>query len=484
MAGQKTITARPLAIAVLNQFDPKRNYASPILDKLLPQTNEKQRATDLVFGTIRNRSAIDMVIAKLADCPIERIPAKLLNIIRIGAYELFYSPATAEYAIVNEAAENARAITGKKQIGFVNAVLRQITRHIQNRQIPLSEANAERTLPQTPSTGCEFDSCLLPNPETSPADYLSTAFSLPKWLVADWLTEFGARKTRQICFASNRKPSIHIRPNRLKTTTQQITEKFRQADIDFETSPDKSMLKVKSPRAVTELPGFAEGLFSIQDITASQPLRLLGPQPAQTILDLCAAPGVKTTQLAELTGDKAKIIATDIDNERLEKVRENTARLDISSVTIVAYEELEQKIAEIGPFDCVLLDVPCSNTGVLAKRPESRYRIKPKTITKLTKIQNELLETATKMIKPQGKICYSTCSIQRTENSELVTQFLQENSQLELESEKLTLPSAKSRTNCPSSKEHSQRNQLPHQIDSICAGDHDGGYVAIIAKKR
>jgi len=459
MTGQEPTTARTVAIAVLNQFDPKRDYASPILNKLLQQTDEKQRATDLVFGTIRNAKAIDMVITKLADCPTERISVKLLNIIRIGAYELFYNPATSEYAIVNEAVENAKAITGKKQVSFVNAVLRQITRHIQNRQIPLSKANAKRTLPQTASTGCEFDSDILPNPKNSPADYLSTAFSLPKWLITDWLAAFSTAQVRQICFASNRKPSIYIRPNKLKTTTQEITEKFRQADINLEIVADESMVKIKSPRAVAELPGFAEGLFSIQDITASQPLRLLKPQPDWTILDLCAAPGVKTTQLAELTGDKAKIIATDIDNERLEKVKENTTRLGLNSVSVIAYQELEQKIAETSPFDCVLLDVPCSNTGVLAKRPEARYRIKPKIIIELTKTQSELLETATKMIKPQGKICYSTCSIQRAENGELVRGFLQKNSHLELESEKLTLPSAQ-------------------------GFDHDGGYAAIIAKKR
>ena len=124
-------SARTIATTVLNKFDadPKQDYAGPILNKLLRQTGEKQRATDLVFGNIRNRSAIDMVIAKLADCPTERIPANLLNIIRIGAYELIYSPATAEYAIVNEAVENTKAIVGKKQTGFVNALLRQITRH-------------------------------------------------------------------------------------------------------------------------------------------------------------------------------------------------------------------------------------------------------------------------------------------------------------------------------------------------------------------
>ena len=482
-------TARIVAMTVLNQFDPKRNYAGPILNKLLPQTGEKQRATDLVFGTIRNRAAIDMVLSKLADCPVERIPAKLLNIIRIGAYELIYSPATGEYAVVNEAVENAKAVAGKKQTGFVNAVLRQISRHITNRQIALSEADIKKSLPQTPSSGCEFDVCLLPEQQTYPADYFSSAFSLPKWLVAGWLAEFGAELTKKICFASNRRPGIYIRPNTLKTTIPQLAEKFRQADIDFEIvanvtpaqagvqrsndtenddkvdscfhrndNADESMLKIKSPHAVVDLPGFAEGLFSVQDITASQAVKALEPCAGWTILDLCAAPGTKTTQLAEWTADKAKIIATDIDSRRLEKVKENISRLGVDSVSIVAYENLQAVASEIGPFDAVLLDVPCSNTGVLAKRPEARYRITGRAIQKLTKIQSKLLETAATMIKPQGKICYSTCSIEAGENSRLVKNFLQKNHSFKLESELLTLPLAES-------------------------FDHDGGYAAILVRK-
>ena len=502
-------TSRTLAATVLNQFDPKRGYAGPILNKLLPQTDEKQRATDLVLGSIRNRSAIDMVIAKLADCPPKRIPAKLLNIIRIGAYELIYSPQTPDYSIVNEAVENAKAIVGKKQTSFVNAVLRQITRHIQNRQIPLSEADTQRTLPQTPSTGCEFDTDILPDPKGSPADFLSAAFSLPKWLVSGWLAEFGQESTQQVCFASNRRPSIYIRPNTLKTTAQKLAEKLRQAGIDLETTSsvipaklvpkgagiqksndtDDSMIRIKSPKEVTQLPGFAEGEFTVQDISAAQPLRLLQPQRQWTILDLCAAPGTKTAQLAELTGDKAKIIATDIDTKRLKMVRENIARLGIKTVTVIEYEHLfnNSKFSILNSkFNAVLLDVPCSNTGVLAKRPEVRLRIRPKTIAKLTKIQGQLLESAASMIKPKGKICYSTCSIQRCENSELVKDFLQKNPDFELESEQLILPSAdgagdhdggyvaiitgKSRTNCPSSKEHCRRNQYPQCLNSIGAG--------------
>jgi len=459
MVGQTRKTARTIAMVVLNQFNrtTKHSYVGQILDKFLQQTNEKQRATDLVFGTIRNRTAIDTVIAELADCPTDRIPTKLLNIIRIGTYELIYCPKTAEYAIVNEAVKNAKTIAGKKQAGFTNAVLRQITRRIQNRQVPLSQADIRKTLPQMSLTGCEFDSDVLPDPKTSPADYLSGAFSLPKWLVSDWLTEFGLEKVRQICFASNRRPSIYIRPNTLKTTIQEIAKEFHQADVEFEIVADKSMLKIKAAQAIAELPGFAEGLFSVQDITASEAVRLLRPQPGWKILDLCAAPGGKTTQLAELTEDKAKIIATDIDSKRLEKVKENTTRLGINSVNIIAYGQLERTAAEIGPFDCVLLDVPCSNTGVLAKRPEARYRIRRKIITEVTRTQRQLLETVATMIKPGGKICYSTCSIQKDENSELVRDFLLQNRSFKLKSENLTLPSAQE-------------------------FDHDGGYVAIIVK--
>ena len=458
MAGQRPKTARTIAMIVLSGFDPKKTYAGPILNGLLGQTEQKQRATDLVFGTIRNTRAIDMVIAKLADCPVQRIPAKLLGIIRTAAYELIYSPQTGEHSIVNEAVENAKKIAGRKQTGFVNAVLRQLTRQIKNRQIPLSDADVKRTLPQTLSAGCEFDVDILPGPKASPADYYSKAFSLGKRLIADWLAEFGTEKTRQICFGSNRRPSIYLRPNTLKTTTEDLAEKLRQADIDSEILPDELMLRIKSPRAVTKLPGFAEGLFTVQDLTASNAVRLLRPQRDWRILDLCAAPGAKTTQLAELTGDMATIIATDIDKARLEKVQENLARLGINSVSVVAYENLEKVAAEIGPFDAVLLDVPCSNTGVLAKRPEVRYRINPSAIAKLTKIQGELLGQAVAMIKPVGKICYSTCSIQKEENSELAKQFLQKNRRLKLESELLTLPSAE-------------------------GFDHDGGYAAVIGCK-
>jgi len=499
MAGQKLKSARTIAVEVLDRCDPKRNYAGSILDGLQHETDQRQRATDFIFGTLRNRRAIDTVIAKFSGRPVERIQDRLLNIIRVGTYELIYCPSTEQYAIVNEAVLNAKASGALKQAGFVNAVLRQITRHISNRQIPLIESDAGRTLPQTPAIGCQFDTSFLPDHQASPAEYLGTVFSLPEWLIAGWLDEFGEESTWRICLASNRRPSIYLRPNPLRTTIEQLAEKLRLQNIDIEIvddSPDGTplcgcsmpdacqksrienqesrMIRIISPQAISKLPGFARGEFSVQDVSASKPVRMLNPKQDWTILDLCAAPGIKTTQLAEATGDSAKIIATDIDSRRLEMVKENIARLGINNVDIVPHEELLNShpssllrvergffvpSGDKARFDCVLVDVPCSNTGVLAKRIEVRYRINPNTIRELAGLQSKLLRTAAEMLKPGGKICYSTCSIERTENRGLIEDFLEENQNFALESQQLTLPTAE-------------------------GFDHDGGYAAILTKRQ
>ncbi len=451
MTDRKNKTARTVAAEVLNRCDLQKDYAGAILDKLLSQTSQRQRATDLVFGSIRNRIAIDTVIEKFSGRRIDRISPKLLNIIRIGVYELVYSPSTKEYSIVNEAVENVKALTGKKQVGFVNAVLREILRHIKNRQIELQKAPIAGTIVQSPSAGCEFDTDFLPDCDAEPAEYLSTVFSLPKWLVDGWLEEFGFEQTREICMASNRRPSIYLRPNTLITTVEELTEKLRGENVDCEIA-EETMIQLKSPKSVNELPGFNDGLFVVQDITASQPVRLLNPQSGWKILDLCAAPGTKTAQLAEVTGDSASIIATDINENRLKMVADNVGRLNINSVEIIPYREIQKS-----KFDCILLDVPCSNTGVLAKRIEVRYRIKPEAIEGLAKTQRELLETAATLLKPQGSICYCTCSIQKSENSELVTNFLQNNPDFKLKIERLILQSAE-------------------------GFDHDGGYAAVITR--
>jgi len=482
---QESRTARAIAAQVLHECDPTHDYAGPILDRLLDQTEEKQRATDLVYGTLRNLSALDAVIAQFSGRQTSRIAPALLNILRIGVYELAYSLATPVYSIVNEAVSNVEKTGGKKQTGFVNAVLRQIVRHLTDRQIDFARANPRQTLIQTPQTGCQFDTEFLPDPEASLADYLSTCFSLPVWLVGEWLNDFGPDRTRQICHACNRKPSLYVRVNPLRTTAKDLLARFEQAAVhaelvvcsdavrrsldvpdmplrahykQAETDSDAQppdMIRIVGPHAVTQLPGFAEGLFTVQDLSASQAVRILDPQPGWSILDLCSAPGTKTTQLAEATRDSARIIATDINPERLDRVQENVTRLGLASVTISPYARLEQEQA--GSLDAILLDAPCSNTGVLARRVEARFRVRRKSMREIAATQTALLAKAAGLVKPGGRICYSTCSIQHQENQD-VREFLLESSRFELAREELTLPSAES-------------------------FDHDGAYIALLTRE-
>ena len=479
MAGRSLKSAREIAAQVLHGFDPARDYAGRALDRMLDQTDEKQRATDLVHGTIRNRGALDTVISTFSGRPIARIDAKLLSILRVAAYELVYSPATPVYSIVDEAVKSVGGAGGKKQSGFVNAVLRQIVRHIVNRQADLAAANPVRTLVQTPQSGCEFDADLLPDPAVSTVAWLSACFSLPAWLVTEWHKEYGPEQTREICLACNRRPSLYLRINPLLTTPENLLARFQAAGVQAEpvcsvpvrAYPDNAlrrhyeqedpalgsgMIRIAGPHAVTQLSGFSEGLFAVQDRSASHAVRVLDPQSGWSILDLCAAPGTKTTQIAELSRDAAKITATDIDPARLERVRENIVRLGLKSVTVVPHAQLEQ--GTVGPFDAILLDAPCSNTGVLARRVEARFRVTAQAVREIGTTQRELLEKAAALVKPGGRICYSTCSIQRQENQETIRSFLAGHREFELANESLLLP-------------------------ATAPFDHDGAYVALLMRQ-
>lgn len=459
MAGTEPKTGRRIAYEVLRSFEAAGRNASEILHSVIHKTEQKAQATDLVFGVIRNRVAIDMIITQIGGTPIERIRQKLVDILRIGTYELVFVPKTPEYAIVNEAANLAGAVTGKKHVGFVNAVLRNISRGIADRTVSLTNADVLKTLPQSPQAGCLFKSAILPDPKAFPADYLSKAFSLPVWLVTNWLDEFGPERTTEICFGSNRRPGIFLWPNTLKTTTDALAKRFTQEGIEFAADADQPMLKLKSHQPVFRLSGFDEGLFFVQDPTTANAVQMLGPRPGWTVIDVCAAPGGKTVQMAQLMNNTGRIIATDIDPQRLGKVDANCKRLGVTIVETIEHDRLAQVITEIGRCDAILLDVPCSNTGVLARRPEVRLRIKPKAVASLARTQRQLLEKVSQMASAGSKICYSTCSIMKQENSEVVKKFLSKSPGFSLESQELILPCA--------------------------AGDRcgrDGGYVAIIRK--
>jgi len=450
------LSARRVAADVLNQVDPARQFVHTVLEKNLGRTEQRQRCTDLVLGVVRNRRAIDAVTEQWGRRPISQIDRPLVNVIRVAVFELVYCPLTAVYAIVDDAVEVVKGLAGRRQAGFVNALMRQVTGHLVDRQALCEQVDSSRVIPTGAECGCVFDEPFLPDPAAEAAEYLSVCFSLPRWLARDWIDAFGYGRARHTALASSRRPSLYLRPNTLRTTTAELVTMLGQGGIDAAICDD-GMIRLSASGRVERIPGYAQGLFTVQDPVAASAVRDLRPAAARRILDLCAAPGGKTIHLAEATEDRATIVATDVDALRLKKLQETACRLGIRSVRTIRLEDLDSERATSGGFDLVLVDAPCSNSGVMARRPEVRYRLRPEAIAGLVETQVDLLERAAGLVTASGRIGYSTCSIQGAEDAGTVQVFLQGHPEFELESERLTLPAAG-------------------------PFDHDGGYVAVLER--
>jgi 16S rRNA (cytosine967-C5)-methyltransferase len=461
MSSRPCKSAREVAFEVLNRFDEDKHDSRQILHERIEQAQNKAHATDIVFGSIRNRPLMDVLIERFSGLPIGRIQKKVLNVLRIGVYELVLVGQTSAYAAVNEAVNLANAVAGKRQGSFVNAILRKISGAIEEPVVSLRGAPATRTIPIDAESGCLFRTDILIDPEKDAAGYLSGAFSLPLWLVAEWVEAFGFAKSLEICAASNRRPGVYLQPNTLKISAAELADRLREGGVECDIAAEGAMIRLKSHESITALAGYAEGLFSVQDATAADAMTMLAPRPGWTVLDLCAAPGGKTVRIAQLMNDSGCICATDVDGDRLRMVDDNCKRLGISIVRTFAWEDSPAATEQVCKWDAIVLDVPCSNTGVLARRPEARLRIKPQTVRSLAKTQRELLEKAAATAGAGCLLCYSTCSILAAENGDLVRSFLAAKSGWELARERLTLP--------------------------FVAGDRsfdcDGGYVAILSRQ-
>ncbi len=454
-------TARKTAWLVLNQCDIMKHDAAERLNQHLPQTDRSAQATDIVFGVIRNQTALDLVITTCGSIESSHVKPSIWNLLRIGVYELVYAPKTAEYAIINEAVELAAQKGTKKTAGFVNAILRAVQKNIQSRQALISTADPQKTLPQNPQNGCVFTLNLLSDPKKEPASHLSKAFSLPHWLVAEWLEAYSLEQTRDICFACNRHPSVILQPNTLRISAEQLHHRLTEQGFDCEIDSKQTACCLKQSGPINKMPEFLDGLFLIQDSTAANAMKCLNAQPGWNILDLCAAPGGKSIALSMQIQDKGCILASDCDKKRLQKVRQNAERMRISAIEVVMPNHIAQELKKISRLDAIILDVPCSNTGVLARRAEARRRLHKKDINNLLKTQMQLLQQTAAFCQQQTKLVYSTCSIQPEENQQQIQQFLSQHPHFILKTEKLTLPALKTEV----------------------LFDHDGGYIAVLQQK-
>lgn len=468
-------SSRDVAVNCLLAFEREQCRIQDTLDNIFKtenlDTRMKRQATELAYGTCRHIITLDHIIAKNSNRTLRKIHPVIMQILRVGLYQLIYLQGTPDFAVVDQAVSQAKKSQLRGTDSFVNALLRSVQRDMDGVFTADTDVPPRNALWLNNKELCRFKSLLLPDPKKNLIKYYSLAFAHPPWLIERWLRQFDAPTVRAICLANNSRPLLTLRVNTLRCTSKELQQLFTQADIKavFH-DPAAQLLQPAAPRL---LPGFAEGFFYVQDMTAMSVAPVLAVAPGQNVLDLCAAPGGKTTHLAQLMTNNGTIVACDISKKKLDKVEQNCQRLGINIVTTCLAEQLDSLIAEKGLFDTALADVPCSNTGVLARRVEARHLLNPAAIRELTNIQYLLLERAVRAVKPGGKVLYSTCSIEPRENELLIQKFLQKNDSPKLLYEKLTLPGQSTST-------ENTFNQPDQSSDSPVPTWHDGGFVALL----
>jgi 16S rRNA (cytosine967-C5)-methyltransferase len=398
---------------------------------------ERALAVDIASGVIRRRRTLDCLIAKVLTRPRQQTEPELWQILRMGVFQLFFAR-TPPHAAVSSSVELCRALHRDRWTGFVNGILRSLGRL--RLEHPADKPSAA-TVPAESGRWIHFSTAVLPDPQLSPEEWFADAFSLPSELARRWVQQMNAADCIAAGFFFNTPPLTTLRVNQLRTTRSDLRQALTDAGFVCEPGRLESSLHIPHAGAPERLPGFAEGWWSIQDEAAQAAALLLNPQPGESILDLCSAPGGKTTHLAELSHDQARIIACDVSRPRLDRVLQNQQRLGLSSIELHLIDRSGEGIPS-GEFDAALVDVPCSNTGVLHRRPEARWRFDTTALEELTALQLRLLLTAASRIRRGGRLVYSTCSLEPEENSRLVRAALTQLPEFLLVQETLHKPGA------------------------------------------
>lgn len=421
-------------------------FADVALDQVLHSSTLDQRdrrlVTELVYGSIRQQRTLDALIAQFSQKSNPKYPVNLQLILRLGFYQLRYLNHIPPSAAVNTTVELAKTNKLSGFNGFVNGILRQYLRvQAQHR----SESDA----------GDMADPLKLPD---SPVDRLGILHSYPNWIVAAWLTMLAAEEVTQICEWFNQPPAIDLRVNPQQTSVQVVEAALQSANLACTrvNGLPHALRLLERPGQIQALPGFQEGWWSIQDASAQLVGYLLDPQPGETVIDACAAPGGKTTHIAELMGDEGTVWACDRNRSRLRKVTENSGRLRLTSIKTQVrdcsigdgrVDDLDQGAIATGPepeiADRVLVDAPCSGLGTLHRHADARWRQTAEGIEKLAHLQSQILEQAAGWVKPGGTLVYSTCTLLPQENEGVVRRFLDHHPQWRLsppENQSLFIP--------------------------------------------
>jgi len=396
-------------------------------------------ATELALGLVRREPTLQAVLTAYLSQPGRTMKGTVRNIFLVALYQILFLDRVPDFAAVSEAVSQTKRLGYIKQSGLVNAVLRNVLRGLS----PVIESPgplSRNIIPLTPRTHRKANRTIFPDATTAPLDYLTIAMALPAPLGERWLERFKSlAKVLPLAYHANTRAPLIVRVNTLRTTVGECLNTLAGEGVKAVPHENGMSIVLDHPAAaMTELESFKVGLYQPQDPTATAVAAAAGVKGGMNVLDLCAAPGTKATHLAELMGNRGRVVAADVSREKLSLIESNCKRLGISIIETI----LSENVGSLEPhsFDVVLADVPCSNTGVLARRAEARYRFSHKALSKFIGDQKTLIAAAEVFVKRGGKLVYSTCSIEREEGGRVASWLCKQSNRLRLDHEKMTLP--------------------------------------------
>lgn len=409
------VNTRELVLKALYRMATEDAYSNQVLKEVLSHKDldgkDKGFVTELLTGVVRNQLKLDYIIGKFSKIKLKKLSPWVHQILRMGVYQLVCMDKVPESAACNESVKLARRYAHGAAQGYVNGLLRSVAREKETIEYP-----------------------------KEPIERMSVLYSCPLWLTEKLTDQYGIETCEEILKASHQKHPVTLRVNLLKTTPEELQQELEQegvvTQIDKE-SPRR--LLVTGAIDVAKSKAYRDGKYTVQNISSMTAVEVLSPKPGEAVLDLCAAPGGKTTFMAEMMENRGEILALDIHPHKTELIEKNAKRLGITIIDTKARDaslfmpEWEEKA------DKVLVDAPCSGIGVIHKKPDIKWHREPEDIAALCNIQESILETAAKYLKAEGVLVYSTCTILEEENQKQVAKFLEKHPEFSLEREEVLL---------------------------------------------
>ena len=396
--------AREIALKALYKIEKEDAYSNITLNQVLKENkNIDERdvglISELVYGTITWKLTLDEIIKKYSNIKLKKISVWILNILRMGIYQIIFLDKIPKSAAVNESVNLAKRYGHKSSSNFVNAILRKVS---VNDYKELEEIKDDK-------------------------ERISKITSMPMWIIEELLKQKDIKEVEEICKNSNLKPNTTIRINKLKTNKKELEEKLDERKIEYLEGSLEDFFVLKKVKNIENIDLFKEGFFTVQDEGAGLIVDVLAPKEDECILDACSSPGGKTTYIAEKMKNKGKIEAWDIHEHRVKLVQNVAKRLGINIIQAKTQDATEFNQDLVGKFDKILLDVPCLGLGVIKRKPDIKWKRKKEDIEEITKIQKAILDNCSKYLKKNGELVYSTCSILKEENEDIIERFLKEN---------------------------------------------------------